>query len=110
MKDIIEQKNCSISTEILIIGTLQSKIDSFKQQLQVKEIDLESANKILTEQKKVFDNDLFELKSQMNNEKNYFREQFMYCQNHIDKIEKKLADSLKRQKDLGEKIRKLETN
>jgi hypothetical protein len=42
----------------------------------------------------------------MNNEKIYFKEQLMYCQNHIEKLEKKLTESLKREKELSERIKK----
>lgn len=46
-------------------------------------MELEEAKKVLREEKKLFDDDIFQLKAQMNNEKLYFREQLMYCQNHI---------------------------
>lgn len=73
-------------------------------------MELEEAKKVLREEKKLFDDDIFQLKAQMNNEKLYFREQLMYCQNHIEKLEKKLNESLKREKDLGDRMKKHEIN
>lgn len=76
----------SLEEKSLEITSLESKVMALKSQLQAKEIELEDAKKVLREEKKLFDDDIFQLKGQMNNEKLYFREQLMYCQNHIEKL------------------------
>lgn len=76
----------SLEEKSLEITSLESKVMALKSQLQAKEIELEEAKKVLREEKKLFDDDIFQLKAQMNNEKLYFREQLMYCQNHIEKL------------------------
>ena len=65
---------------------------------------------ILYNQKKLTEEAIYKLKVHNSQEKSIYREQNMQLEAKLTRIEKELADSLRRERDLGSSLKRFEEN
>jgi ribosomal protein L9 len=76
--------------------------------VQVKELSLAEVSLLAEQQEKQSAEAMAVLRQQWAQEKGLLKEQLLHCQNHIAKLERKIADGVRKEQCLHGKIKKYE--
>lgn len=89
-------------------ANLEKRWQKAREELQLKDLSLSELSILAEQREKEATEALSLLRQQSAQEKALLKEQLLHCENHIAKLERKIADSVRKEQCLHGKIKKYE--
>jgi hypothetical protein len=89
-------------------AALEKRWVKAREELQVRELSLSEVSLLAEQQEKQSAEAVSQMRQQWGQEKAMLKEQLLHCENHIAKLERKIAESVRKEQCLHGKIKKYE--
>ena len=87
---------------------LEKRCHKLKDEFQIKELSLSEMTMVIEQHEKQSTEAMALIKHQFAQERSLLKEQLIHCENHIAKLERKIADCVRKEQCLYGKIKKYE--